>query len=221
MYRELKALLVEDAARRQAASRFGADNDETAGQHGGVESTPPQTAPGKARVQAARVITGRDSHQVLERISEIERISADTSRSAPLRQIAADELEAIRNGGGVDPSYQRVKAAVRIATLSAPPETDEEILAQAKETLAQSQEDHRRRVKENRAKRASAAANAKRSVRSFALMWAELDGWSKHYDTAAIAGELKADDWALFLRVLDETKNFAESVDLVREQADT
>ena len=221
MYRELKALLVEDAARRQAASRFGADNSETAGQHGGVESTPPQTAPGKARVQAARVITGRDSHQVLERISEIERISADASRSAPLRQIAADELEAIRNGGGVDPSYQRVKAAIRIATLSAPPETDEEILAQAKETLAQSQEDHRQRVKENRAKRASAAANAKRSVRSFALMWAELDGWSKHYNTAAIAGELKADDWALFLRVLDETKNFAESVDLVREQADT
>lgn len=220
MFRELKTVLAEDAARRQKASRFGAD-DETPGPRGGAESAPPQSAPGKARVQAARLITGRSSHQVLERISEIERVSADSTRPAHLRQIAADELEAIRNGGGVDPSYQRVKAAIRLALLNTPPETSEEIVAQANETLAQSRKDHARRVKENRAKRASAAANAKRSVRSFALMWGELDGWSKHYDTSAIASELKDDDWALFLRVLDETKNFAESVDLAREQPDT
>ena len=53
-------------------------------------------------------------------------------------------------------------------------------------------------------------------MRSFILKWAELDGWSKHYDVEQIAREIKTDDWALFLRVLDETKAFAEAVALAR-----
>ena len=221
LFREMKVLLAEDADRRQKATQFGADIDRRPAQHGGAESAPPQKPLGKTRVQAARLVTQRDSHQLLERISEIERVAADAFRPAHLRQIAEDELEAIRNGGGVDPSFQRLKAAMKLALLSTPPENDDGIVAQAAETLARARADRARRVKENRAKRAAAAASAKRSVRSFALMWAELDGWSKHYDTGAIAQELKADDWALFLRVLDETKAFAESVALAREQPDT
>ena len=61
------------------------------------------------------------------------------------------------------------------------------------------------------------AANAKRSTRSFTLTWVELDGWTKRYDVEQIAAEVKSDDWALFLRVLDETKAFAEAVNLARE----
>ena len=45
------------------------------------------------------------------------------------------------------------------------------------------------------------------------LKWTELDGWSKKYDVEQIAREVKTDDWALFLRVLDETKAFAEAVE--------
>lgn len=225
LFREMKTLLHEDAVRRQRATRFGAETDkagETPGQSGDGESPSPQRRGlGEVRRQAATMVTQRDSHQQLERISEMERVSADATRPASLRQIATDELETIRNGGGVEPSYQRVKAAMKLAVLHAPAESEDAVLAQMSETLKRAKADNARRVKENRAKRASAAANAKRSVRSFALMWGELDGWSKHYDTAAIASELKADDWALFLRVLDETKNFAESVDLVREQAGT
>lgn len=216
LFREMKVLLAEDARRRQKATQFGAGIGTSAGQTGGAESAPPQAPSGKTRVQAARMVTQRDSHQQLERISEIERVAADASRPEHLRQIAEDELEAIRNGGGVEPSYLRLKAAMRLALLSTPV-NDDDIVAQATETVARARADRARRVKENRAKRAAAAANAKRSVRSFALMWAELDGWSKHYDTVAIARELKNDDWALFLRVLDETKAFAESVALVRE----
>lgn len=222
LFREMKALLHEDAARRQKATRFGADAEATqSGRPGGAESAPPRSGPGKARVQAARLVTNRDSHQQLERISEMERVSADASHPAHLRQIATDELEMIRNGGGVDPSYQRVKAAMKLAVLHTPAETDDDVVAQLSETLIRAKADSARRVKENRAKRASAAANAKRSVRSFALMWGELDGWSKHYDTSAVASEIKADDWARFLRVLDETRAFADSVTLAREQADT
>ena len=56
----------------------------------------------------------------------------------------------------------------------------------------------------------------KRSTRSFVLKWTELDGWSKKYDVEQIAGEIKAEDWTLFLRVIDETKAFAEAVSLAR-----
>jgi ParB family chromosome partitioning protein len=213
LFREIKVLLQEDANRRQKATQFGADIDTTAGQTGDGESPSPQR---KGLGEVRRRAATQDSHQQLERISEIE-VAADASRPAHLRQIAEDELEAIRNGGGVDPSFQRLKAAMKLALLSTPPESEDDIVAQAAETLARARQDRARRVKENRAKRAAVAASAKRSVRSFALMWAELDGWSKHYDTGAIARELKADDWALFLRVLDETKAFAESVALARE----
>jgi ParB family transcriptional regulator, chromosome partitioning protein len=61
------------------------------------------------------------------------------------------------------------------------------------------------------------AANTKRSTRSFVLKWTELDGWSRTYDVEQIAREIKTDDWALFLRVLDETKAFAEAVNVARE----
>lgn len=49
------------------------------------------------------------------------------------------------------------------------------------------------------------------------LKWTELDGWSRTYDVEQIAREVKTDDWALFLRVLDETKAFAEAVNVARE----
>lgn len=217
LFREMKELLAEDAHRRQKATQFGADIDERPARHGGAESARPHRPPGKTRVQAARMVTQRDSHQVLERISEIERIAADAKWPAHLRQIAEDELEAIRSGGGVDPSFQRLRAAMKLVPLSTSPESEGDLVARAAETLERARTESARRVKENRAKRAAAAASARRSVRSFGLMWAELDGWSKHYDAEAVARELKADDWALFLRVLDETKAFAESVDLIRE----
>ncbi|GAB2761783.1 hypothetical protein GCM10027020_12590 [Nocardioides salsibiostraticola] len=222
LFREMRVLLAEDASRRQKATQFGADSDITAAQTGDGESPSPHPkGMGEVRRQAATLITQKDSHQQLERISEIERVAADRGRPAYLRQIAEDELEAIRNGGGVDPSFQRLKAAMELAPLRTSPADEEEVVVQATQTLARARADHARQVKENRAKRASAAASAKRSMRSFTLMWAELDGWSKHYDTSEIAGELKVDDWELFLRVLDETKSFAESVDLARESSDT
>ena len=65
------------------------------------------------------------------------------------------------------------------------------------------------------------AANMKRSTRSFVLRSIELGGWSKKYDVEQIAREIKPDDWALFLRVIDETKAFAEAVTLAKESGGT
>lgn len=215
LFDEMKTLLQEDAARRMRATQFKAGNGETAGHDGCPDSGQPETAPGRASRQAALLVTQKASHNRLEQILEMERVAANRALSDDLRKVAEDELESIRNGGAVDPSYQRVKAAQRVAELMKPDDKSE-MDRIADEVLANAKADRARRVKENRAKREAAAANIKRSTRSFALKWAELDGWSRKYDAEQIAREIKPDDWALFLRVLDETNTFAETVTLAR-----
>lgn len=221
LYEELLSLVKEDAQRRQAATQYGAKCDESAGQPGHAESASPGTASlGPARRRAAELVTGKASYGRLEHILEMERIAANSSLGNDLRQVAADELEAIRNGGHVDPGYQRVKAAQRVAALMKQSD-DPDVDALTDEAIAAADADLKRRIRENRAKRAAAAATAKRSTRSFVLTWAELDGWSKRYVVDDLARELKPDDWALFLRVVDETTAFVEAVSLAREQVAT
>lgn len=222
LYDELLALTKEDAARRKQATQYHPESGETAGHSGHADSAGPEVGSlGTARRQASERVTGKASYARLEQICEMERIAADTGQPDRVRTVAEDELEAIRNGGAVDPSYQRLKAAARAATTTPPPEESDDFDSLAREALAQAKADRARRVKENRQKRAAAAEHARRSVRSFVLTWAELDGWSKHYDAEQVARELKEDDWALFLRVLDETKAFADAVSLARSHPPT
>lgn len=214
LFDEMKTLLREDAARRQRATRFG-HHDDGAGSDGGPDSGPPGT-PGRISRQAAQMVEQKASHARLEQILEMERIAANRDLSTDLRQVAEAELEAIRDGGPVDPGFQRVKAAQRLAEQMKrgdESDIDEDLEA----AFQQAKADRARRIKENRARRAAEAATMKRSTRSFALKWAELDGWSKKYDVEQIAAEIKPDDWALFLRVVDETKAFADAVALNRE----
>ena len=221
LYQELLHLVKEDAHRRQAATQYRARSDEAAGQHGHAESASPEPGSlGSARRRAAELVTGKASYARLEQILEMERIAADRSQSQTIRQVATDELESIRNGGPVDPGYQRVKAAQRVAAHMTP-DDDPDVDALTDEALAEAKADLRRRIRENRAKRASAAASVKRSTRAFVLTWAELDGWSKRYDVKQVAREVKRDDWTLFLRVVDETIAFADAVKHAREQVAT
>lgn len=209
LFKELSALIAEDASRRQMASRFGGDARD-----GGAESAPPGLEPlGKSRRRAAELITKTASYTRLNQIIEMERIASDRERPAAVRRVANDELERIRNGGAVDPGYQRVRAVV--AATEADP-ADPEFDQRMAETLRQAKADRARRIRENRIKRAAAAATAKRSVKSFGMVWSEMEGWSKHYDADEIARESSNDDWSTFLRVLEETNAFAEAVDLAR-----
>jgi ParB family chromosome partitioning protein len=221
LYQELLDLVKEDARRRQAATQYGAKDDEPAGQRGHAESASPAPgALGPARRRAAELVTGKASYARLDQILEMERIAANRSLPEAARQVATDELDTIRNGGPVDPGYQRVKAAQRVVARMEHSE-DNDVDALTDEALADAKADHKRRIQENRAKRASAAANARRSPRAFVLTWAELDGWSKRYDVRQVACEVKPDDWALFTRVLDETIAFAAEVNRAREHAAT
>ena len=216
LYEELRTLVEEDAERRKKATQFGAKSDKTAGQPGHAESARPAADPlGAARRRAAELVTGKASYNRLEQILAMERIAADTDLSPALRDLAETELDAIRGGAPVDPGYQRVKAAQRVAA-SATPADHGDIGDLAEKALKKAKADKARRIKENRAKRESAAANTKRSTRSFTLKWTELAGWSQKYDPEQIAREIKTEDWALFLRVLEETKAFADAVDLAR-----
>ena len=220
LYKEMKALLQEDAERRMKANQFGHENGKTAGQPGPAESAGPELAGlGDARRRAAEMVTGKASYNRLEQILEMERIAADRDLPKDLRKVAEDELACIRNGGPVDPGYQRVRAAKRLYELMRP--GDAPLDEHLDDAVKDEHEDRLRRARENRARRQAEAANRKRSTRSFNLKWAEMDGWSKKYDVEQIAREIKPDDWALFLRVIDETKAFAEAVSLAKESGGT
>jgi len=220
LYKEMKALLQEDAERRMKANQFGHANDKTAGQPGPAESAGPELAGlGDARRRAAEMVTGKASYNRLEQILEMERIAADRDLPKDLRKVAEDEVACVRNGGPVDPGYQRVRAAKRLYELMRP--GDAPLDEHLDDAVKDKHEDRLRRARENRARRQAEAANRKRSTRSFNLKWAEMDGWSKKYDVEQIAREIKPDDWALFLRVIDETKAFAEAVSLAKEAGGT
>ena len=215
LYAEMRDLMREDAARRQQASRFGAKG---VGVGSGESPEPASRHARESRAQAAKFLTGRDSHQQLERICEMERLTADRSRPAAVRQVAEAELTQIRNGGGVDPGWQRVQAVIRLEAQTHPEGLEDGASDPSHEVLAAARADRARRVKQNRTKRASGAARAIRSMRSFTLMWAELQGWSKHYVPERAARELSDDDWQLCLDVVAETRAFVEAVTRERDK---
>lgn len=216
LYAELRVLIDEDAQRRMKATQFGSKIDETAGQPGHAESAGPEKGGrGEARRRAAEMVTGKASYARLEQILTMERIASDRELPKDVRKVAEDELAAIRNGGPVDPGYQRVMAAKRIAAMMEPG-AENKLNEEAENALRQAKEDRRRRIQENKRRREDEAQNRNRSTRSFNLKWAEMDGWSQKYGVEQIAAEIKPDDWALFLRVIDETKAFAEAVTLAR-----
>lgn len=211
LYRELKDLLTEDAARRQQASRFGAGTAGSQGPADGPDSGQPRTGSGKTGRQAAKLVTHTASHTRLEQICEMERIAADRDQPPPVREIAQSELDLIRQGGAVDPSYQHVKAALQAAATQTANVAPEDLEAQAQVALAHAKQDRTRRIRENRLKRAATARSARRSVRSFALMWADLQNWTEHYDAVEVGQQLSDADWVMFERIIQQTCAFADT----------
>lgn len=125
LYEELKGLYAEDAARRDSATRFGAENreqhmDSSFAEDGGADSAPPRknVNDGKARVQAARAVTGRDSRTMLEQINQLKHIAADDAEDPFVRQHAAEALLEINEDRKVNGRYQAVKTRQHLAHLT-------------------------------------------------------------------------------------------------------
>lgn len=218
LFEELRRLMAEDAARRQEATRFGAEETHIVVEprdHGGASGAADSAAPrgrGNTRHQAALEVTGKASYSLLEQISAIERVAADKSLTETLRKIAEAELEAINDGAAVNPAYQRVRAAQELLAVEATP------------TGPVTPEETQHRTDEAsdafippRQRRAAAPRPPHRSLRAFLLTWRDLDGWSRFHNPNEIAAQLKAEDWEMFERVLAETVAFAGEVRALRD----
>ncbi|MFJ3405384.1 ParB N-terminal domain-containing protein [Promicromonospora sp. NPDC090134] len=225
LYREIKQLLAEDAACRQSLTRFGAENDgqdataRTISQlgansdiDGGGKLPPPRDLRERSRAQAARLVTGKASYKRLDRIATLSDIANDPARPDRARAMAADALEQIRQGASVFPLYDQVKvelAATDPTAQAVEPVTQEEVdevVASAIQRL-----DQPKPARDTRGR-------GKHSLRAFALLWQDLDGWWEHYDPADVGPGTHEKDWAVFENVLDQTSRFAAAARAARDQ---
>jgi len=221
LYRELKTLIAEDAARRQQATRFRAEQPETDEDgevgHGGADSAPP--AERKSRAQAARLVTGRKSYTLLEQVNELERLATDPDTPEGLRALAAGELAGIDADGKVNGHYRRVKAAQTAAERGPPDDTDRDhqLAALAKQALDRVNDTSRPRQPRPATPPAEPSAPARRhGVRAFLLTWGEMSGWVEHYDPDEIGAALTDDHWDDFEATVAATVAFADRARIAR-----
>ncbi len=135
----------------------------------------------------------------------------DCVRWGTLAGAGVSELDLIRQGAAVDPAYQHVRATLQAAATQPADSVPEDLDALAQAALARAKQDRSRQIRENRLKRAAAAQQARRSVRSFALMWADLQNWTQHYDALEVAQQLSDADWVMFERIIQQTCTFADT----------
>lgn len=199
LYRELKQILTEDAARRQEATRFGAA--DTAGS-GAAKLAAPHTV-GDTRKQAAQRVTGGNSYTTLERVNEVQRVADDESLPAEVRQLAAAALEAMDRTGKVNGHYEQVRDAVAQARKQQLTDLADAAITGATEGGS-----------EHGAPGPQASPPRGRrqlGARAFLLTWNELDGWTEQYDPAAIGPALTLEQFARFARTVEATAAFLEA----------
>lgn len=244
LFRELKVVMAEDAARRQAATRFGAEgqNPQDFGEvSGGAESAPPSSEHGKARAQAARMVTGKQSYSMLEELGRLKDLAHDDRQPAHIQAQAAEEVARIEAGGKVHGAHLRMNTALSLTELdriAADASQPELVRAQAEtsasEVRAAAAQDARtaelaalaadaiarigaqKRAKRGKRKPAPAARPGLTLVvlppRAFVALWTDMDGWSKKYDPNTIAASLTAAEWAQAETVLGETVAFFDRI---------
>ena len=243
LYREIKELLREDAASRQAETRFGGarrnENKKTShvDADGGVHRTPPgqpdsaaepardNTGPGKVREQAALIVTGRKSQNTLERLSMLVDLTRDATRPDHIRDLAAEALARIQEGHPVYPEYEAVRAA--LAATDPDQQTIEPVTAadvqEALDTIRKNA--NRPHTSGNEVGKVEGREGARpdnrlhaapASLRQWASIWPGLKGWSAPYDPTVIAANASEADWVTFREVLEETNAFARRALAVR-----
>lgn len=243
LYAELKALMAEDAAGRQEASRF-TSKQENPRSHGAATVAAPQK--GETRQQAALIVTGRNAYTSLERINELQQIAADPSQPDDVRERASHELDRIDAGGSITGAQQRIRAAQCLAeldTLAADPAQPAGIRDTAASGAARLRElehtarpaDLQRlaeiaveRAKTATKKRPNQLASARLHaveepareflpVRSFVYLWDELSTWTERYDPEAIGLALSNEQWVKFEQAVAATVTFLDAARAARD----
>lgn len=244
LYRELKTLMAEDAARRQEATRFHTAGGQT-GIDGGATVAPPSAseahAGGKARSQAAVMVTGRNSYTSLERIGELQALAGDDTQPAAVRERAAAELDRIDAGGSITAGHQRTRTEVSLVELdrlAADPTLGQQVRERAAhdaaelravkaqtraaelerlaaQALARVRGDSKR-GKRSRPTPAPPAPMAVMSVRAFVLTWDDLALWWERADPQIIGPALTVEQWDRFEQTVAGTLAFAQAAKAAR-----
>lgn len=208
LYRELKQVMAEDAARRKSATQFSSENQP--GSDGPAKFAGPSSTLGDAREQAAAIIPGGVSHTTLEKIGYLEQVAGETAQPDALRAEATAGLERIEAGEPVHPIYQAIRNADAITRQR----REAELQARAEAAVA-----HAKSVK--RGKRtpprplpivANEGKPVRYPVRAFIQTWGELANWWTHYDTDALANELTQEQFESFLETAEGTARVADEL---------
>lgn len=243
LYREIKELLREDAARRQAETQFGGaqrnENKKTGkiAADGGVHRTSPvrpdspvevaqdHAGQGKVREQAALIVTGRKSQNTLERLGMLVDLTRDTTRPDHIRSLAAEALARIEGGHPVYPEYEAVRAA--LAATDPDQQTIEPItVADVQELLGTVRKNEnpphapsndQAGDRENSQVDGTRRAVSTSSLRQWATIWHSLKGWTTQYDPTVIAASASETDWTTFREVLAETSAFGRRAQSARK----
>ncbi len=242
LYAELKALMVEDAAGRQEASRF-TSKQENPRSHGAATVAAPQK--GETRQQAALMVTGRNAYTSLERINELQNLAANPAQPDDVQQRAQEELDRIDAGGSITGAQHRIRAAQALAeldTLAGDPTQPAGIrdTAAAGATRLRELENTARpadlerlavlaveRAKTATKKRPAQLASARLHaveeqpreflpVRSFVYLWDELSTWTERYNPETIGPALSGEQWAMFENAVTETIAFLDTARTAR-----
>lgn len=238
LYRELRAELAADAARRQEATRFTSEGRNPRSD-GAAESTAPHGEAGDVREQAARMVTGKKGYTKLEQIGRLEELAADDAQPTSVRERAQAGLDAIGQGGSVSPAYRRAQAEQSLAELGRLAEDDTEpggvrdAAARALARLRGQQSTVRaaelERVAADTLARVRAATKrrpgrpqpvpgqgqdepARYPIRVFVATVNDLTGFTSHFDPAELAAALDEEQWAEFETVLDALNELAEQM---------
>ncbi len=213
LYREIKTLMAEDAARRDAATQFSTEHQPR--WNGGGNFPPPLTPPGKVREQAAAMIPGAPSYKTMDKIGYLQHLATDPDTPEPLRTGARAGLVKIEAGGPVDPVYQRIRDIHQASD-------DAHLHDLAERALARVDAQTKEQKGKKRAKKTTPAAqvvpDARYAVRAFVLTWTELDSWWLHYDLDELAAQLTDEQAEAFYVTAEGTRQFATDLQAARQQ---
>ncbi|MDO5681367.1 MAG: ParB N-terminal domain-containing protein [Propionibacteriaceae bacterium] len=212
LYREIKQVMAEDAARRQSATQFSSENQP--GNDGSGKFPAPSGALGDARELAAAMIPGGASYKTLEKVGFIEEIAENPAQPEALRAEAAAALGRIEAGGPVHPIYQAIRESVEAAR-----EVREATMhALAEDAVARARALKKGKKPKPRPKPVTDddAAPVRYPVRAFVQTWGELAGWWTHYDIDVLAAELTDEQYENFLAVAEATARFADDLRTTR-----
>lgn len=218
LYRELKTLMAEDAARREQATQFSSENQP--GTDGRAKFAPPSLGPaGRTREQAAAMIPGGASHTTLEKIGYLQKIAEDPAQPASLRAQVSAELERIDAGAPVHPIFETVRAAVETAR----EQREADLHRLAADALARAKQAKTKRTHQPRPRPVpdDDGEPARYPVRAFVLTWTELEQWWTHYDAEQLAAELTDEQIESFLATVEGTNRFAEELRTARDHHTT